>query len=192
MQNINNISYINESKIINIKSEILCREAEDDFFYFNKINTAYKKLTESIKLTPFHLKSIMLLADISFIKGHTKKALNLYRKAEQISSPNAKIFASIANCEYNTKNYDSALKYCEKAINIINGENHMLFSQIFEIKINILMLQKKYKQAYISFIQYQNTLDNPALKDIHKLNYKILHEKINLQKKLKLSNLKIV
>lgn len=192
MQNINNISYIKDSKVINIKSEILCREAEDDFFYFNKINSAYKKLTEAVRLTPYHLKSIMLLADICFIKGFIKKALNLYYKAEQISMPNSKILAAIANCEYCTGNYSSALKYCEKALDILNSENFMLFSQIFEIKINILMQQKEYKQAYVAFIQSQNLLDNSALKSIHNLNYETLNEKINLQKKLKLSNLKIV
>lgn len=192
MQNTNNISYIKESKIINIKSEILCREAEDDFFYFNKINLAYKKLLEAVKLTPYHLKSVMLLADISFIKGYTKKALELYKRAEEISAPNAKIYASIANCEYCSENNIKALEYCEKAINVLNNENYMLFSQIFEIKINILMKQKRYKQAYIAFIQSQNILDNSSLKAIHNINYEVLNEKINLQKKLKLSNLKII
>ncbi len=192
MQNINNVSYIKDSKVINIKSEILCREAEDDFFYFNKINLAYKKLLQAVKLTPYHLKSVMLLADISFIKGYTKKALELYKRAEQISAPNAKIYAAIANCEYCSGNNITALEYCEKAIKILNNENYMLFSQIFEIKINILMKQKKYKQAYISFIQSQNMLDNSALKALHSINFEVLNEKINLQKKLKLSNLKVI
>ena len=79
MQNSTSKSYINSKKIINIRSEILCRQAEDDFFYFNNINTAYKKLNEAVKLTPFHFKSLVLLADISFVKGFIKKAISRYR-----------------------------------------------------------------------------------------------------------------
>lgn len=192
MQNISNLSYIKQSKVINIKSELLCREAEDDFFYFNKINDAYKKLIKAIELTPFHLKSLILLADISFIKGFTKKALDLYLKAENISTYNAKIPASIANCYYVLGNFDKSLKYCEKAISMLNNENFMLFSQIFEIKINILIQEKKYKQAYIEFIKSQNLLDNSYLKTIHNINYEILNEKITLHKKIRHSKLKIV
>lgn len=192
MQNTNNISYINKNKVINIKSEILCREAEDDFFYFNKVNVAYKKLKEAVTLTPFHLKSVILLADIHFIKGQTKKALELYLRAEEISASNARVLAAIANCNYVLGNYTESLFYCERAIEKLDYENYALFSQIFEIKINILMEQKKYKQAYIAFIQAQNILDNTSLRVIYNINYELLSEKISLQKRIQKSNLQIV
>lgn len=192
MQNINNVSYINQNKVINIKTELLCREAEDDFFYFNKVNTAYKKLLEAVSLTPFHLKSLLLLADISFIKGYTKKALELYLRAERINSSNPKILASIANCYSVLKEFSLSLKYCDKAIDKVGTENYSLYSQILEIKINVLTEQKRYKEAYVVFIQAQNILDSTSLKTIYNTNYELLNEKINLQKKLKRSNLKIV
>lgn len=192
MQNTNNISYINRNKVINIKSEILFREAEDDFFYFNKINTAYKKLKEAVILTPYHLKSILLLADIHFMKGQTSKALELYLRAEDISSSNAKTLAAIANCYYVLGNHSEAILYIERAIEKLDYKNYSLFSQIIEIKINILMEQRKYKQAYITFIQAQNILDNTSLKVIYNINYELLSEKINLQKRIRKSNLQII
>ena len=127
------------SKVINIKSEILCRSAEDDFFYFNKINSAYKKLKEAVELTPYHFKSLLLLADVTFIKGYIKKALELYLKAESINSSDVKVLASIANCFNVLKDYSQALLYCDKALAKFSTHKYELFSQIFEIKMNILM-----------------------------------------------------
>ncbi len=191
MQNINSTSYINKKKIINIKSEMLFREAEDDFFYFNKVNNAYKKLAEAVKLTPNHLKSLNLLADICFMKGMIKKALNLNLRAEKLCC-DSRTFASIASCYYILGNYESALDYCEKALNNIEFEEGELFSQIIEIKINILVKKRAYKKAYITFIQAQNTIDKSALKMLYDMNYELLSEKIGLQKRRKRSNLKIV
>ena len=192
MQNITNKSYINSKKIINIKSELLCREAEDDFFYFNNVNIAYKKLCEAVKLSPNHLKSIILLADVSFVKGYIKKALELYIKAENLGNNSAKIYASIANCYNILKCYDKALEFCNKALDIIGNEAFSIYSQIIEIKINILIMKKMYKQAYVTFIQAQNIIDKNSLKSIYNINYEILNKKLNIQKRLNKTHLKIV
>ncbi len=190
MHNYNNISYIN-NKIINIQSEILFREAEDDLFYFNKINSAYKKLQKGIKLTPCHYKSIMLLADICIIKGYYNKALNLYKEAEHICD-SFKISASICNCYYLMKMDKEALKYCEKALQNFDGDNFLLYSQITEIKVNILINLKLYKKAYKTVLKSKNIIDAISLKNIYNTEYELLNGKINLQKKIKYSGLKIV
>jgi len=188
MQNSNTSNYIYSENIINMKSELLCREAEDDFFYFNKINSAYKKLNEAVKLSPFHTKSIMLLADICFIKGYTKKALSLYKRAAELHE-NAKVYGAIAACYNALNDYKKALDACNKAASLIKFEENALFSQIAELKINILIEMKKYKLAYIIYSRIQNVMDNTSAQLI---NYENLMEKINLQKKLKQSKLKIV
>ena len=182
----------NFSKIINIKSEVLCRSAEDDFFYFFKVNSAYKKLKEAVRLSPMHLKSIILLADVNFIKGKIKTALNLYLRAVKINSLNIKALASIANCFYILRNYNQALIYCDKVIFSSNHQNYALFLQIFEIKINILIMQKQYKQAYITLENAKQILKYYHLKSFENINYQALDKKINLQKKLQKSSLKIV
>ena len=40
MQNSGNLLYRDNKKVINLQSEVLFREAEDDFYYFNKVNFA--------------------------------------------------------------------------------------------------------------------------------------------------------
>ncbi len=183
---------IAELKVINIKSEILCRSAEDDFYYFNKINLAYKKLKEAVNLTPNHLKSLIFLADVTFIKGYIKKALDLYLKAETINNKNIKILASAANCLYITSDYTNALKYCNKAISMFDGENYIVLGQVFEIKMNILILQKEYKQAYETLKTVKRIFNTSDLKSNSLFNYEFLNEKISIQKKIQKSNLKIV
>lgn len=192
MQNTSNIPHINKSKVINIKSELLCREAEDDFFYFNNVNAAYKKLRLAVELTPYHFKSLLLFADVCFVKGLINNALELFVRAEKISPLNTKVLASIANCNYVLGDYSTALQYIEKTIELLNDESISLHSQLLEIKINILMAEKRYNDAYVAFIQAQNILDSNSLKSIYNVSYEILSEKIKLQKKLRKSNLKIV
>ena len=190
MQNTSNSLFIN-NKIINIQSEVLFREAEDDFFYFNKINEAKKKLEKALELTPSHLKTIMLLADILFIKGSIKKALNLYLQAFNIKA-DSRIYASLANCYNALCNYKEALKYCDKALNHIYSDNLSLFSQVTEIKIEALINLGDYNLAYTTFLQAQNALDSMSLDIIHSLNYDILREKIQKRNKLHNSYLRIV
>ena len=192
MQNTSNISYIDSKKVINIKTEVLFREAEDDFFYFNNINAAHKKLKKAVELKPYHQKSLLLYADVLFVKGLIKEALLFYRRVECLSALNKKALASIANCNYSLGNYSIALEYIDRTIAILNSEDSSLMSQLLEIKINILMHERKYKQAYITFIQAQNVLDSNSLKSIYNVSYEVLNEKINLQKKLEKSKLKIV
>ena len=175
-----------------MKSEVLFREAEDDFFYFNKMNVALKKLEEAISLTPSHIKSLMLCADIYFMKGKVKKALSLYETAKLYGQKDARCFASIANCLYSLSNYEESISFVDKAIAILKNDDYSLYSQLIEIKINSLVELKKYKQAYITFIQAQNVIDSVSLKNIYNSNYELINEKLKLQKKLRQSNLKIV
>ena len=184
MQNLSHTSYINRLKVINIKSETLFREAEDDFYYFNNVNSALKKLKEALKLTPYHKKSLILAGDIYFIKGQLKKALKLYINAYKINSDETKIQASICNCYYALKDYDNALKYCNKALKESEYENTLLYSQLTEIKINILIELKQYNSAYKIFTSWQTAEKNT--------NFEFIKEKIELQNKLKHSRLKIV
>lgn len=190
MQNINEISYLN--KIINIKSEILFREAEDDFYYFNKINSAYKKLKKAVELTENHLKSIILLADICFIKGYTKKSLNLYLKANKIKHSNPKILSGISNCYNKIGDLENSLKYCEKALKTLKAENNELFNQLIEIKTNILIEKKYYKKAFLTLSETKNILRKNSQKFECNINFDLLNEKLKLQKKLQKSNLKII
>lgn len=175
-----------------MKSEVLFREAEDDFFYFNKINSALKKLEEAVKLTPSHTKSLMMCADIYFMKGNIKKALVTYQNAYLYGQSGARCIAAISNCFYALKDYEQALMWVDKALNALDREDYSLYSQLIEIKINVLVEMKRYKQAYVVFIQSQNVLDIISLKNIYNSNYELINEKLQLQKKLRASRLQIV
>lgn len=192
MQNTSNLSYINNKKVIDMRSEVLFREAEDDFFYFNKINAALKKLELAVELTPNHTKSLLLCADIYFMKGNIKKALATYQKLIQLDYLSPKCIAAVANCFFSLQQLEDALSWVDKALDALKNDDYSLYSQLIELKMNILLEMKKYKQAYITFIQAQNVMDTVSLKNIYNSNYELINEKLKLQKKLKQSHLKIV
>lgn len=180
-------NYIN-CKVINIKSEILFRQAEDDFYYFNNLNKAITKLKKALDYTPNHLKSLMLYADICFIKGNFKKALSLYTTANILQKNNCRITASIANCHNSLKQYEEALKYCNNALFFINGTDYALYAQVIELKINSLVSLKRYDESYQIFTESQEFLRQNLVNEV----YKSLNEKIKLHQKLHYSGLKIV
>jgi len=179
-----------ENKVINIKSEMLFRSAEDDLFYLNKINSAYKKLKEAVLLTPNRIKILKLLADAAFIKGYTKKALEFYLKADKLNGSGFAA-AGAANCFYRLKDYSKALLYCNIAV-LSADRNQALILQVFEIKISCLTALKRYKSAYKTLKEAQMMFDRSELTVIKNLNYEYLSGKIKLMRRIQQSDLKIV
>ena len=192
MQNTGNLLYRDSKKIINLKSEVLFREAEDDFFYFNKINSAFKKLTLAVELTPSHTKSLMLLADICFMKGDIKLALKYYQQAEVICSDKSKIYASLSNCYYALKDFTSAIKYADKSLQLLKSDDFSLYSQLVEIKVNSLVELKKYFEANDLFVQSKNYMDSLTFKSLYNSTFELINEKLKLKKRLAEVRLRIV
>ena len=192
MQNSGNLLYRDSKKIINLKSEVLFREAEDDFFYFNKINSAFKKLTLAVELTPSHTKSLMLLADICFMKGDIKLALKYYQQAEVICSDKSKIYASLSNCYYALKDFTSAIKYADKSLQLLKSDDFSLYSQLVEIKVNSLVELKKYFEANDLFVQSKNYMDSLTFKSLYNSTFELINEKLKLKKRLAEVRLRIV
>lgn len=190
MQNFGDISYLDSKKIIDIRSEVLFREAEDDFYYFSNINSALKKLKKAIFLTPNHTKSLVLCADIYFVKGNIKKALDLYKKADLLTVNNVRIIAAIANCHYSLKNYNEALKYAKTAIKYITLNDIALYSQILGLMAKIFTSLKNYKKAFEIYSEMKNF--DSSFEEFYKSSYDFVNKKMKLQTKLNNSGLKIV
>lgn len=192
MQNNSNVLYRDNKKVINLKSEVLFREAEDDFFYFNKVNSAFKKLALAVELTPFHTKSLMLLADICFIKGDAKRALKYYQQAEVVSADKSKIYASFSNCYYVLKDYASAIKYVDLSLSSLKSDEFSLYSQLVEIKINALVELKRYSEANDLFEKSKQYMDSLTFKSIYNSSFEVINEKLKLKKRQQQVKLRIV
>lgn len=192
MQNSGNLLYRDSKKVINLKSEVLFREAEDDFYYFNKVNLAFKKLSKAVELTPSHTKSLMLLADICFIKGDVKKALTYYQQAEYCCVDKTKVYASFSNCYYVLNDFSLAIKYADKSLKLLKSDDFSLYSQLVEIKINSLVELKKYSEANQLFEKSKQYMDNLTFKSIYNNSFEIINEKLQIKKKLQQTHLRIV
>lgn len=191
MQNNHKIAIKKATNIINLKSEILYREAEDCFLYFNETEEAIAKLDESIELSPFHHKSLTLKGDIYFITGKIDEALNLYRQADMSSKNNSKILASIATCLEAKEDFTNALSYCDKAFVFINEYNCELYLSLYELKASILLKLKKYEQAKKFIAGAKHNLSFEEICTLKTYN-EIINFKLKLKNKVKISNLKIL
>lgn len=188
----NNVTTIQKtSNIINLKSEILFREAEDCFLYFNETKKAVKKLNEAIKISPLHHKSLTLKGDICFITGKIDEALELYKRAEDSFKNNSRILASIATCLEAKEDYLNALSYCDKAFLLINEHNCQIYLSLYELKTSILLKLKRYEQAkkFINKAKYDLSFDEITALKNHK---EIINLKLKLKNKLKVNNLKVL
>lgn len=170
---------MHKSNVTNLKSEVLFREAEDDFLYFNKFKKAIKKLEEAIVLTPSHHKSYNLLGDVLFMQGKVEKALENYKKADKYIN-NSKIIASIAMCLEAKGEYIEALKHCDKAFLNISEDNCQLYLSLYELKTTILLKLRKYEEAKKLIESSKNNL---SIEDL--MNFKNHRELINSKLKLK-------
>ncbi|MDD3238415.1 MAG: tetratricopeptide repeat protein [Candidatus Gastranaerophilales bacterium] len=177
--------------VINIKSEILYREAEDNFFYFNKLKKAVRNLNTALKLTPNHAKSLILMGDIRFIQGKTKEALNYYLQANELRPDNAKILGGIANCYSYISNPQKAILYCDRAFSNINCDNEELYSSLYEIKISNLLNEKKYTKAGLFIKKAEKAL---TMEDFFNLipQKTALNIKLALQNRIKSNSLKLI
>ena len=192
MQNSNDSLYLNNKKIINIKSEVLFREAEDDFFYFGNLNSALKKLNMAIELTPTHTKSCVLCADAYFIKGNYKKALENYKKALETAPKNTKILGAIASCYFSLKEFHRAIKFINKALKVIQQDEFSLFEQLLELKINTYLELKEYEKAIEMYDEIKVIAERVSYKQVYASNFELLNEKLKKQQKVKKLGLKIV
>ena len=153
LNSIINSKVICDDNVININTEKLYREAEDCFFYFNRYKKAIEKLNEAIKLTPAHAKSLKLRGDINYALGNIDGALEDYTSAAALKPNDAILLASISSLYEILGKYELALAFCEDAMNKINIYTNRIFSQLCELKINILISMQRYSEAenYLNF-----------------------------------------
>lgn len=175
-----------------VRAEKLFREAEDDFFYFNKSQEAIEKIEKALTYTPHMLKALMMRANIALLEGNIELALEFYQKAYSFAPDNAKVLAGLANIyEINNQN-DEALDYIEKALNSLNSKYSPLNKALIDLKLTILIKQRRYSVAKKLMNEVRPLLSIDDFNDIQMNNSSIIKQKLELQKKLKQTKLKIV
>lgn len=187
-----NNKVICDDNIININTEKLYREAEDCFFYFHKEKKAIKLLNEALKLTPAHTKCLKLRGDVYYSLGKIQNALDDYTAAAALKPNDAFILASVASLYEIIGNYSVALAFCNDAINKLNIYNNRIFTQLCELKVNILIGMQKYSEAenYLNFMKKR--FSSETLYDFGNSNYSFLKKKLALIEKMNSLSLKIV
>lgn len=182
----------NRKFIVDIRAEKLFREAEDDFFYFGKINDAIEKLEKALMFSPQMIKALLMRANIDVIEGALESALGFYLLAETYSPDNVKVLAGLANIYEMKGQNDKALEYIEKAFDVGFSKFSPLNKVLIDLKFTVLVKQKKYLEAQRIIEKSKYVLSENDFREIQLSNLSILKQKISLQKRLEKTNLKLV
>lgn len=177
--------------IRDIRSEKLFREAEDELYYFDNIQSAKEKIQIALSYNQTFSKALTMAGDIEFLNNNLKAALQYYLKAEKTNPNNVRILANLANLYEILNNTELATKYTNFALaqEIINPE---IKKQLIEIKYSLLIKQKKYKEAQKLFDTAKHTLTSDKLRELQAENLFIIKRKLQIQQKIKQMNLKLV
>ncbi len=192
IKSIKNIKNSHYDNVLNINSERMYRQAEDDFFYFFQTKKAEKKLKAVLKFDPCHIKSMKLLGDVYFTDGKTDKAFEYYSRAAALKPEDAKILANLASVNEISGRYEIALQFTETAFKNLKINDTILFSELSALKINLLIKLQKYSDAQ-KFLE--NTNRRLSYQDNGKytsIGYDILKKKIKLKEKIKRLNIQVV
>ena len=187
-----NNKVICDDNVININTEKLYREAEDFFFYFHKEKRAVKKLNEALKLTPAHTKCLKLRGDIYYSLGKIQNALDDYATAAALKPDDAVLLASLASLNEISGNYKVALAFCDEALKKLNTCSNLLYSQLFELKINILIKLQRYSEAESCLNYIKRRFSPDTLYNFSSNHFDYLKKKLELKEKINNLSLKIV
>ncbi len=178
--------------VADVRAEKLFREAEDEFFYFNNLECAAEKIEKALTFVPKMLKALMMRANIFLLEGNFDGALTYYQLAYEVAPNNPKVLAALANTyEINEEN-EKALHYVEKALSALNSQYSPLNKALIDLKITILIKQKKYLEAQVLIKQAKSLLTMDDYRTIYMNNISVLKQKLELQRKIKENHLKLV
>lgn len=190
------IDYIQNSKILyddnilNIETERLFREAEDDFYFFNKSKKVINKLTKALELSPCRIKVLKLLGDVYFANGKMEKCFDCYSQAAALKPENAVILASLASvCEAVGK-FSTALDFTNLALKHLTIEDIRLFAPLTELKISLLVKLQMYNEAKKVLDFAKKRLSSEEVGSLATVS--LLKKKLSLREKIDNLNIKVV
>lgn len=171
--------------ISDVRAEKLFREAEDDFFYLNDIESAISKIEKALEFAPNVLKIILMRANMALIEGELEKALEFYKRAELIAPKNEKVLAALANIYEICSDYDKSLEYIDRALANLNLKFSPLRTALIDLKSNIYMKQKKYSEASKVIDVAKYSMITPDFRELSASNIAAIKRKLEIQKKIK-------
>lgn len=189
---IKNFKISNEDNILNINTEKLYREAEDDFFYFNKPKHAEKKLKEALNHTPCQIKVLKFLGDICFSSGKMKSAFDYYAQAAALKPSDAVILASLASVNEVLGKYETALKFVDLAFQNLLPADVRIYASLSNLKVSLLVELQRYSEAKTFLDLAQKRLSFEESGRLSSVNQNILKKKLALKERMKKLNIKVV
>ncbi len=183
---------IYDDNVLNLDAERLFREAEDNFFYFNKSRKAIIKLKSALALAPCHIKSMKLIGDIYFSIGKMQRAFDFYSQAAALKSEDSTILASLASSCEALGNFSNALAFVDLAFDNLTTVDSRLYAPLSELKVSLLIKLQKYSEAKKFLDNAKKRLSFDDAGKIATTTQDVLSKKLSLKERMENLNIKVV
>ena len=178
--------------VLDLRSERLYREAEDEFYFFDNCKAVEKKLKKALDFSPSFVKALVLLANLYLYCGKIEKSLDFYKQAELIDANDVKVLAGLANLYEMLGEYKHAYDYVDKALLVTQFVSPALKKSLIELKSIILFKLKKYDEAKLFIEKSRSVLTQNDINEIKAGNFVELNHKLKLQQKIKNMHLSLI
>jgi len=105
------------------------------------------QIDEALSIEPLNVKALILKGDILFCTDMDQEALEYFDAAIKADPYSAEAYGSKAGTLDVLGHYDEALKFCDRAFELVSIKDKFLLPSLFDQKIALLIRMRKFEEA---------------------------------------------
>lgn len=144
----------------------------DYYLFGNQREKAIQVLEEFLQINPNSVPALMALGKIYLVRNEMLKIIEVYNRVLALEPNNSDAYYNLGILYYNSKDYENAEKFLQRAIAIDNHLNaHLYLAYLYESKGD-------YQQAIDQLrlrIRYRKGLDDEFAEEARKRLFELLH-----------------
>ncbi len=127
-------------KVIDFQAEKFLRQACDYFYFLDNTKLALKCVEIALRHNPKHARAICLKGEILLYGDNVSDAIKYFLEYEKYVPSDYRNLANLATCFEMVCDFESALEYCNSAIeNFGESDEFEFLHALYELKISLLV-----------------------------------------------------
>jgi tetratricopeptide (TPR) repeat protein len=134
-------------KVVNLSVETALRTAGEVFIYDGDYEMALDLVERTLEVAPQEQRALVLKGDILFCLNRDTEALALFNQALDLTPHCIEALVSKAGVLEVLQRPREAVRCCNEALVLVGDTDHPLLLSIFDQKLQLLVLLKRYREA---------------------------------------------
>lgn len=151
-----NLNLLN--KVLNFSAELYLKSAGDLFVYHGDYEAALRMTDKTLEIQPDDVRAMVLRGDILYCMNRDIEALQMFNEVLKQYPECLEAHISKAGVLDVLGEHKEALRYCNRAFELILPKHRFLLPSLYDQKIQLLMRLKHYRQAQLLLQQAENQL----------------------------------